>query len=235
MKKAYWVIGIIVIICLIAIVIIIPERSCSKYPYSIQSEWKNCNEDKDCYLVDTKCCAPCSFSNLSLNKYGKEAIENWMTWNCKVLDVVVSCYIPAEIPKSICSNNVCSAEYVTSVWVTELCKYNEEFSKNVSSSPECEGKDWKCVDGWSMTVYYDRRLTNTTIFETNLPEKPKELINATIAEYGSSVCDCKNPISYRILIGDKLEETDCETFYKFIDDYKSSCSGCVRKWETECC
>jgi len=144
-----------------------------------------------------------------------------------------------ESKNKVVSNIICSCDLTTNscntAWVTELCKYNEEFAENVSSSPDCVGKDWKCVDGWSMTVYYDRRLTNTTIFETNLPEKPKELINATIAEYGSSVCDCKNPVSYHILIGNKLEETDCVTFYKFIDDYKSSCDGCVRKWETECC
>lgn len=115
-----------------------------------------------------------------------------------------------------------------------MCEKEKEFSDGVRSSPECIGKDVRCVDGWSTIAYYDRKLTNTTEFEASF-HKPRELINATIAEYAKSVCNCIIPISYHVLIGDKLEETTCESFYKFIEDYNSSCDGCVLTWGTECC
>lgn len=64
---------------------------------------------------------------------------------------------------------------------------------------------------------------------------PEELTDKIVAERRTSVCSCKNPVSYRILLKDKLEETNCENFYKFIGNYNSSCDGCILTWKTGCC
>jgi hypothetical protein len=116
-KKYYWIVGII-IICIIfigisSILLIISKRSCSEYSNPIQNEWKTCKEDGDCYSVDTKCCNWCGNPNLSLNERGKNVIENWREWNCETLGAIaVSCASPPIFTKSVCSNNICSLEYI---------------------------------------------------------------------------------------------------------------------------
>jgi len=130
---------------------------------------------------------------------------------------------------------------VISQQIMNKCKEEKKFIEEIRSDPDClEGKKFRCVDGWSVTRYYDKRLISTTEFpETFLSSMPKEmreeLEKATIAIYGKSSCSCENPISYQILIGDKLEETTCERFYEFIEDYNSSCNDCILKWSFGCC
>jgi hypothetical protein len=93
----------------------------SKYSQSIQNEWKNCIEDKDCSLVYPSCCY--DFGSLSLNNEGKEAIENWKTWNCiNAHCPLLSMHLPLVDPEAICSNNICSIKYnVNSIFCNRYC------------------------------------------------------------------------------------------------------------------
>ncbi len=179
-----------------------------------------CRQYASCEVIDGKCQLVKSEKFEECKACAEGCSEDFKDDIIKASQCESECvkYIPQNISQS----------------VIDLCKKEGEFSESVRSSPECIGKDWKCVDGWIMIVYYDRRLTNATKLEPSL-HKPKELINATIAEYSKSVCNCRTPISYHILIENKLEENTCENFYKFIEDYNSSCNDCVLTWETECC
>jgi hypothetical protein len=124
-KKYYWTVGAVVIVCLIITVLMFlePSRLKYSYPYDIQSEWKDCIEDKDCYLVYQHCC---SGNTVSLNIKGKESIENWKFWNCINIDClgdsVPSVRLPLADPEAICSSNTCSIKYnVNSVFCNRYC------------------------------------------------------------------------------------------------------------------
>jgi hypothetical protein len=120
--------------------------------------------------------------------------------------------------------------------IADVCKEEKEDIDSVRSSPPCrEGEKFMGVDGWTVTWYYDKRKTGTAEFpETRPSEAPKELQDATIAKFSQSL-SCESPISYEILVGDKFEEVTCEKFYKFLQDYESSCGGCILTWSFECC
>lgn len=121
--------------------------------------------------------------------------------------------------------------------ISDVCREEKEFVEEIRSDPEClKGEEFGCVDGWSLTWYYDKRRTSTTEFPETWPSKaPKELRDATIAKYGRSTCSCEKPISYEILVGDKFEEVSCEEFYQFLQNYESSCGDCILTWSSGCC
>lgn len=125
--------------------------------------------------------------------------------------------------------------------IIDRCKEEEKFVGEVQSDPDClKGEEFICVDGWENVYYYDKSLVTTKQFpQTFFDRMPKEmrekLEKATIAKYHSSSCYCKKPISYEILVKDELKETTCEGFYKFIEDYDSSCGECILTWSEGCC
>jgi hypothetical protein len=140
-----------------------------------------------------------------------------------------------DVGSVVNANNQFTLQTTVSSNTKNLCKTDKEFIDSVQSDSECVGQDFRCVDGWSSKVYYDKRLT------TIIPENgsslliPEELKKAIIAKYGKSSCSCKTPISYQILSEGQLKETDCESFYNFIENYNSSCDNCILTWETDCC
>lgn len=121
--------------------------------------------------------------------------------------------------------------------IVDLCEKDKAFSDSVSSNPQCAVEGFSCVDGWEQIAYYDSRLTSIeqTEEEKDSISRPDDLREAIIAEYGKSACSCKNPVSYNLLVEGKYKETACEDFFKAIEDYNSSCNGCVLTWVTSCC
>lgn len=192
----------------------------AKYPkieYIKNEEY--CEEKGDCLCAS--CCGGCT--NFIYEPLIKARTEN------------ILCFVCACTTNDCkCINNLCQPAQK----ITDLCEKDREFAESVSSSPECIGQDFICVDGWTSTAYYDSRLTDVVQTEEEKDttiETPEELADAIVARYAMSSCSCKKPVSYHALTEGELEETDCENFYMFIDDYNSSCNGCILTWETNCC
>jgi hypothetical protein len=185
-KKYYWIAGVIVIICLIFIMIITsnlsPSPSYWSYPYSIQNEWKICNEDNDCSLADTGCCIGCGYSNLSLNRVGIKTIEDWKSFNCKdVLCPQVDCRAPITIPKPICLNNICSV------------KYNLDYESFCGSY--C--RDFECYDSNSSSFDYEKEYLKDELKKTNVTFEEAKSHCYKCAES----CPYPNPEDFRAEIG----------------------------------
>jgi len=127
--------------------------------------------------------------------------------------------------------------------VQNSCKKDKEFAEKAKSSPECAGKEFRCMDGWNRITYIDGRLFTKeikssvggrldTMYKT---EELKELNNATIATQNYSNCSCVHPVGYFIKQGEKTKEVTCGEFYRFIEDYNSKCNDCVKRVEDGCC
>ena len=119
MKKKYWVgsiITVLIVIYLLFMFLILESWKNpydAEYSYPIKDEWKNCKEDIDCHLVETKCCSGCGYYNLSLNEYGMETIESWKSWNCvNSVCPLYQCEAPILIFEAFCFNGICSAKKV---------------------------------------------------------------------------------------------------------------------------
>jgi hypothetical protein len=116
MKKNY-LIAMIIIAVIILIFISIPESwknpYDAEYSYPIQNGWKACVEDEECSLVGLDCCGGCYHYDVSLNKYGSEAINNWKSWNCvNSYCPLYNCASKVVISGPFCSNGICSAKNV---------------------------------------------------------------------------------------------------------------------------
>lgn len=121
--------------------------------------------------------------------------------------------------------------------IIEVCEEEREKANEIKNSEECQGEEFRCVDGWSNTHYFDKRLILREIppqqaDRMNLPEK---LENAVVARHSYSTCSCTKPIEYRIRIDSGFTESSCESFYSFVEDYNAACNGCIREWVTGCC
>ncbi len=114
--------------------------------------------------------------------------------------------------------------------INALCKKDQELIEKIQADSDClEGKGFRCIDGWEIIWHFDKRLVNTELYSwAGFPsDMPEELSRGVIAEYFRSTCACEKPIYYQILVENKLKEITCEEFYKFIEDYDSSCNGCI--------
>jgi hypothetical protein len=124
--------------------------------------------------------------------------------------------------------------------ISDICKESREIMEKIRSNPEClKGKEFICIDGWGATWYYDKRLTEgltdfPKTWPSNTSEKLKEATIA-IAKMHQSICSCKNPISYKILVKNEFKEATCEEFYQFLRNYETSCGNCIERWSFGCC
>jgi len=109
----------------------------------IKDEWKSCEYDSDCSSIRTSCCN--GESPIAINKYGKEAIENWKLLNCMFVVCPFVQYTAAvSLPsKSICLNKTCfiKYQYLTTAYHsscitndTEPCNINWDSSYVLNSS-----------------------------------------------------------------------------------------------------
>lgn len=127
-------IGLIVIFIIIEIGFIVWFLSLfinisKKYPYPISNEWKTCEIDEDCSLIELGCCRLCWSFDVSLNEIAKEEIDNWKKDNCNFGQcLLASCAVPVVYERAICSNGTCSVGKIVNC--DYLCSYVKP--------PDCE-------------------------------------------------------------------------------------------------
>lgn len=233
---------------------ICPPSCCNLYKWE-ENQWINLNNPMHCVqLVPLPSGKPYPIKPDELKSMGSISKQWDMTIEGKIVEsgkYRFSFYYGLAkdfyTEKIIYSNEFTIKEAI-SQQILDKCKEEKRFVEKIRSDPEClKGKGFRCVDGWGGTTYYDKRLVSTSTIEAaaNFPldrlpslmpdEAEKEISKATIAVHSQSVCACEKPIGYQILIKDKLEEVTCEEFYRFLQNYESSCGDCILRWSYGCC
>jgi len=217
-----------------------PKSECEQLYGEIEEEFKQanfCEQDLDCKAIMLG--GP--YVEFGCFKYvNKKIDENKLLKRVEEYDKRCRSAIDkcALAPDAVCVANKClSKKEIISQQIIDKCEEEAGFIEQIQSDPDClKGEEFRCVDGWGVIWHYDKNLVSITEFPSTFPsDAPKELKEATVAKRGSSVCACKEPISYEVLVEDKFEKTTCEKFYKFIEDYNSSCNNCLQTWSFECC
>lgn len=124
---------------------------------------------------------------------------------------------------------------ISAVIIFGCSKQKYDFPKNVislcesQSNIECFGD---CLDGESMTAYYDK--TNKKFDKITNFELTKEQEEASLAVHSSSICNkCYN--RFELKENGNFKKATCEEFFHTIQQKNKSCNGCIDVIHTECC
>lgn len=220
-------------------------KTCVKTHKITEANITKCAVNSDCIIVNYEdCCA----SKKAINKKYLDEYNNHPEWQKASkermeLCVVMECDDETRgLDYTKCENNKCvlTSDEPISKKIIDTCEEDVKLIEAMQSNPDClAGKKFRCVDGWSMVTYYNKRLTdNADIPENNAIDSPfvsEEVKQATIATRSTSVCSCEKPISYMISKDDELGPVSCDEFYDFLNSYNQSCNDCLENWESGCC